>query len=266
MNASVLSRGASRRRSHVPAGLLSSIVVFLFVGLSSVSSAQQSSPSAEEITFARLGCRNCHGSLGEGRKGKPGGPILAKSRQTLRRFVGYTRMPMSMMPPYPLQWASDADLANVYHWLEGIEAVRTPLAVTIGLKSAAGPDKGQLEIEMTALRPETALKSEVPAPASLSYRVTLITNGKAPVAKQRLEYRQASQDWSNFTTDQRGEALLNPDQGFMLTEARNKEEARGRLRMAMPSVRTVLLIEAVDSIEPAKPVVVGMGTAILKGQ
>lgn len=56
---------------------------------------------------------------------------------------------------------------------------------------AEGNAKAQIQIEITVLRVQIALNSDVPDPASLRYSLTLITNGKAPVANQTLEYQRA---------------------------------------------------------------------------
>jgi hypothetical protein len=269
MASSRLSAGARGQLSHSPAGFLSSVACLLLVVLPTVSHAQQKAPSGEEASFGRLGCWNCHGKDGEGGKGIPGGPSLTKSPLSLRRFVGSVRLPINMMPPYAPEWAPDIELAIVYQWLGGIEAVRTPPPIAVELKEspevkAEGEAKGQVQIEITALRVRTVLKSDRPDLASLRYRLTLITNGKAPVANQTLEYRRAGlEEWSKFTTDEHGEALLSPDRRFIVADAREENEARARLRMAVPAVRTAVVIEALD---PGKPVALGIGSAILKRQ
>jgi len=228
--------------------------------------ARQDAASGEEV-YHRLGCWNCHGSVGEGGRYSRG--TIAKTRLPLRRFVGYVRLPRWEMPPYAPEWASDADLATVYHWLNGIDEVRISQAVTFDFKSSreGKAQEEQLEIEATSLRSQTALKSDMPDLASLSYRVTLNANGNAPVEDQTLEYQPAGlEEWSKFTTDEHGEVLLGQDRRFIAIDAREKEKARARLRMAQPAARMVLVIEALDCTVPSKPVVVGVGTVTLKGQ
>jgi hypothetical protein len=235
--------------------------------LSTVSYAQQAPPSGEEV-FAHIGCRNCHGKAGEG----DSGPVIARTRLSLRKFVGYVRMPSKEMPPYAPLWASDAELTIVYHLLDGIDAVRIPPAIMMDLKSSPqvrvdGQANAEVEIEMTVLRPETTLQSDVPHLASLRYRVTLITNANTPVGNQTLEYRLAGlEEWSKFTTDEHGEALLGQDRAFIVAHSREPEKTRAQLRMPLPAGRMALVIEALDYTEPAKPVVVGIGTTSLKGQ
>jgi hypothetical protein len=166
--------------------------------------------------------------------------------------------------------ASDAELAIVYRWLDGIEAVKTPPAITVDLKSstgarANGQANAEVGVKLTALVAETAFTSAVPAEASLGYRVTLISNADAPLANQAVEYQRAGrEDWSKFTTDEHGEALLGPDRGVVLAKAGETHKTRARLRMALPAGKTALVVETLDYTAPANPVVVGIGTAILK--
>lgn len=242
------------------------MVGLLLFGLLAVSSAQQAAPSGEEVYVDRLGCWNCHGKAGGG----GAGAVISKTRLPLRRFVGYVRLPSKEMPPYAPLLASDAELAIVYRWLDGIDAVRTPAAITVQLKSAAGvradgQAKADVEIELAALVAETAVTADVPGPAVLRFRVTLITSANVPAANQTVEYQLAGhEDWLKFTTDEHGEALLAPDRGFVVGEARDIDKTRARLRMALPAGKTALVIEALDYTAPDNPVVAGLGTAILR--
>jgi hypothetical protein len=174
------------------------------------------------------------------------------------------------MPPFAPILASDADLAIVYDWLDGIDAVETPPRITLSLKrstglTADGQKKAETEVELTVLNGERNLGSDVPNATSLRYRV-LLTQANTPVANHVIEYQLAGRKgWSTFTTDERGEALLAPDHGFTPAGARETEKplATARLRMALAAGRYALVVEAIDDTEPAQPVVVGIGTAIL---
>lgn len=257
--------------SRQPGGLsalgLSCIAgVFLFAFLA-VGAAQQAAPSGEEVYVDRLGCWNCHGKTGEG-----GGtsPALAKSQLSLRKFVKYVRLPSGEMPPYGPALASDAELAIVYRWLDGSEAFKAPPAITVDLRSSAGvradgPAAAEVDVELTARVAEAALPSEVPASASLAYRVTLTSNAGTPLANQAVEYQPAGRkDWSTFTTDEHGEALLGSDRGVVFARARETNKTRARLRIALPTGKIALVVETLDYTAPANPVVVGIGSAILR--
>lgn len=262
------SRGMGRQPGGQPARVLSVIVGLLLFAPLTASYAQQAAPSGEEVYVDRLGCWNCHGKTGEG--GGRGGVALAKTQLSLRRFVGYVRLPGKEMPPFAPMMASDAELAIVYRWLDGIEAGKTPPAITVDLKSstgarADGQANAEVGVELTALVAETALTSAVPAAASLGYRVTLISNANAPLAHQAVEYQRAGrEDWSKFTTDEHGEALLGPDRGVVLAKAGEADKTRARLRMALPAGKTALVVETLDYTAPGNPVVVGIGSAILR--
>jgi mono/diheme cytochrome c family protein len=227
--------------------------VLLVLLLLTVSYAQQAAPSGEEVYVDRLGCWNCHGKTGQGGGGSAN---IAKTRLPLRRFVSYVRLPSKEMPPYADMLASDAELAIVYRWLDGVEATRTPPAITIDLKSskaarADGLAKAEVSVELAVLMADTAVASDVPGAASLGYRITFISNANVPLANQAAEYQLAGRDdWSKLTTDEHGEASLR--------------EKPARLRTALPAGKTALLVEALDYTSPAAPVVVGIGTAILK--
>lgn len=177
------------------------------------------------------------------------------------------------MPPFAPILASDADLAIVYVWLEGIDAVETPPRITFSLKrstglTADGQKKAETEVELTVLNGERNLGSDVPNATSLRYRV-LLTQANTPVANHVVEYQLAGREgWSSFTTDERGEALLAPDHGLTPAGARETEKplATARLRMVLAAGRYALVVEAIDDAEPAQPVVVGIGTTILNVQ
>lgn len=225
-------------------------VGFLLLVLLTVGYAQQAAPSGEEVYVDRLGCWNCHGKAGAGGAGR----MIAKTRLPLRRFASYVRLPSGEMPPYSPILASDAELAIVYRWLEGAEPVKTPLPITITLKGAPsvladGQAKADTEIELTA-------QSDGAQVPSVRYRVTMLTQTNTPLANLTFESQRAGHDeWSKFTTDQNGEAPLNAPAALALP---------ARLRIALAAGRYALVVEAIDDAAPAAPVVVGIGTAILK--
>jgi hypothetical protein len=238
------------------------IVSLLVLGLTAAQ-AQQAARSGEELYIDQLGCWNCHGQTGTG--GGAGPPIL-KSRLPLRSFVARVRLPSGTMPRFSSGLASDAELATVYRWLEGADAVESPAPISIGLKgsggvTADGQKKAETEVELTVRTTEAI--SESRAVRSFGYRVTL-AQANAPVANQTLRCQLAGrEDWSTFTTDEHGEAVLGPEQGFVLADAREPERPTARLRAALAPGRYALLVEAIDHKEPAHPVVAGIGTAIL---
>ncbi len=237
----------------------------LSLALLTASYAQQAAPSGEELYVDRLGCWNCHGQSGGG----GAGPSIVKSQLPLRKWVAYVRLPSETMPRFGAALASDAELAILYRWLDGIDAVKAPPPITLNLKAsggvtADGQKKAETEVELTARPAGTSLGADVPNVAALRYRV-LLKQAAAPVANQTVEFQVAGREGrATFTTDEHGEAVLGPDKGFVVTDARETgKPATTRLRVALATGRYALLVEAIDDTDAAKPVVVGIGTAIL---
>jgi hypothetical protein len=256
---------------HAPGRVLSNIAGLSLVVLLTASGAYaQGAAAPGEAAWDRLGCWNCHGSNGYTNMSRAGRPSIAKTPLPFRRFVSQVRLPARQMPPHPRALAADVDLAIAYHWLGGIDAVATPPAITVDLKSspevkADARAEARVSIDMTAMRAPTALDSDVRDLTALNYRVTFITNSTPPVANRTLEYQQAGPgDWSKVTLNADGEALLGPERRFVATNATDTGKARARLRMAIPTARTVVVLEALDYAQSAKPVIVGIGTVILQ--
>src|SRR6202030_3039356 len=64
--------------------------------------------------FAAHMCATCHGPEGQGAVG----PALAPPPRPLPDFTRYVRMPAGKMPPFTPQAVSDADLADIYAFLQ----------------------------------------------------------------------------------------------------------------------------------------------------
>jgi hypothetical protein len=251
--------------------VLSNIAGLLLVVLLTASGAYaQGAAAPGDAAWDRLGCWNCHGSNGYTNMSRAGRPSIAKTPLPFSRFAGQVRLPARQMPPHPRALAADVDLAIAYHWLGGSDAVAAPPPITLELESspegkADAQAEARVAIDMTAVRAQTALDLDVRDLTALNYRVTLITNSNPGKANRTLEYQQAGPgDWSKVTLNADGEALLGPDRRFVATNATDSGKARARLRMAIPTARMVMVIEALDYVQPAKPVIVGIGTVILK--
>lgn len=238
---------------------------------------QQAAPATgEEVYIDRVGCWNCHGlvDIAEGARAGLGSDKtnIRESKLPLRRFVGYTRLPSGEMPPIGANLASDAELAEVYRYVGGVEPFGS-LPITVSLNASAGRSSAQRqedagsEVELRLFRAGTAKQPVGPDAASLRYRVTILPEiFTVSVADRPGEYQlPGRKEWVKFTTDQSGEALLSSEQGFIPAVAleTDKKVAATRLRMRLPAGRYVLVVEAVDYTNPAQPVVVGIGTAVL---
>lgn len=213
-----------------------------------------------------LGCWNCHGSEGQG--SRMAGTTIAKTPLPLRRFIGRVRLPIWQMPPHVPALAPDADLMTLYRWLGGSDGIVIPAAITIGLQYApedgAGDQTGsELELGVIIATVGTSVGPAARDLTALRYRVTLIANENVPAGP--LEYRPAGGNvWSKATLDERGEALLAKEQRFAAIDAKEPMTTRARLRLPRPNVRTVVVLEALDYTQPARPVIVGTGSAVVK--
>jgi hypothetical protein len=150
------------------------------------------------------------------------------------------------MPHYSTSLASDAELANVYRWLNGKDDILIPAASLNLRMSEENSNSGGLNIEVKRADRESSNPSQ--------YRVTLISNGKAAVSAQRLDYQFGSGTWANATTNARGEAMIPAtSQGEDL-----------HVRLPAPTARTVVVIEALAQPAAEKQPIVAVGSAILK--
>jgi mono/diheme cytochrome c family protein len=68
--------------------------------------------------FTSEGCYECHGHQAEGTS--VGGPRLAPNPIPFAALVKYVRHPTGQMPPYTSKVVSDAELADVYAFLQSL--------------------------------------------------------------------------------------------------------------------------------------------------
>jgi mono/diheme cytochrome c family protein len=67
--------------------------------------------------FTSYGCYECHGNEGQGST-QTGGSRIGPVRIPFPAFVIYIRQPTAQMPPYAVKAVSDADLADIYAFLQ----------------------------------------------------------------------------------------------------------------------------------------------------
>jgi len=99
-------------------------------------------PQNGKKVFDKLGCLRCHGSAGEGMSpaGKEAGPPkIAVTRLSLQDFVQSVRKPKGQMPPFDARQVTDAELSDVYAFLQS--GISQP---TLELPSSANSQNGQL--------------------------------------------------------------------------------------------------------------------------
>ena len=101
------------------------------------SGGQQAAPQGDakagQQLFLADGCWECHGTVGQG--GVITGPRLARTALPLAAVLQQLRVPQNAMPPYEASVISDAQVADIYAWLETLPPA--PAASSIPLLSDA---------------------------------------------------------------------------------------------------------------------------------
>ena len=88
---------------------------------------QPAAPTGNAVEGKKLyvsyGCYQCHGHEAQGSNAT--GPRLGPRPIAFAAFSRYVRQPTGQMPPYTTKVASDADLANIYAFVQARPAPAT---------------------------------------------------------------------------------------------------------------------------------------------
>jgi mono/diheme cytochrome c family protein len=120
-----------RHTGSLVAGFLALIVVASLLILPSKSArAGTTSPARQDEKppagntqngkklYTSIGCFECHGHQAEGTS--VGGPRLGPNPISFPAFSQYIRHPTGQMPPFTIKVTSDADLADIYAFLQSL--------------------------------------------------------------------------------------------------------------------------------------------------
>jgi ubiquinol-cytochrome c reductase cytochrome c subunit len=106
---------------RVCAGLMAIVVshafglfTSLFMGLGEANAASADNGRA---LFLKVGCYQCHGTQGQGANT---GPRIAPDPMPFETLAAFVRTSSRQMPPYRVKVLSDADLADIYAYLQSI--------------------------------------------------------------------------------------------------------------------------------------------------
>ena len=72
--------------------------------------------------FASDGCYECHGREAQGSSAT--GPRLGPRPIAFAAFAKYLRQPTGQMPPYPIKIVSDAEVSDIYAFLQSLPPPR----------------------------------------------------------------------------------------------------------------------------------------------
>src|SRR5215469_14221025 len=92
-----------------------------------------------KASYEKAGCHLCHGSQGEGASGtgsSSGVPRIASTSLPFTEFLQQVRKPKGPMPPFGAEKVSDAELTDVYAYLQSLKPMQVEPA------SAASSSKG----------------------------------------------------------------------------------------------------------------------------
>ena len=79
------------------------------------------------LGFVRVGCAQCHGREAQG--SPTSGPRLGPNGLPYPAFARYVRAPRLQMPPYTEKILPDADLADLYAFVQSRPKAATPPAL-----------------------------------------------------------------------------------------------------------------------------------------
>ena len=78
------------------------------------------SPEKGKIAFVVHGCFQCHGTVGQGSVATSRGKVLYDTELPIEAFIGFVRGTNRAMPAYSEKILSDADLTDIYAYLESL--------------------------------------------------------------------------------------------------------------------------------------------------
>ena len=133
--------------NHFSLTFLKAFLIVLLAGAAilAVSRTATARPAGDsqngKKVYEKLGCFRCHGSAGEGmsQTGQESGPPkIASTHLSLQDFVRSIRAPKGQMPPFGPKQVTDAELSDVYAFLQSVAS-----QPKLELPSSANSQNGQ---------------------------------------------------------------------------------------------------------------------------
>jgi len=78
------------------------------------------SPDKGKTAFITHGCFQCHGTVGQGAARESNGKVLSNTQLPLEALIAFVRGTNRSMPAYSEKILSDADLTDIYAYLESL--------------------------------------------------------------------------------------------------------------------------------------------------
>ena len=73
-----------------------------------------------KVAFIRNGCWQCHDYNGQGSVATSNGKVIARTQLPLDAFISFVHTTNGAMPPFRPQVLSDADLTDIYAYLQSL--------------------------------------------------------------------------------------------------------------------------------------------------
>jgi mono/diheme cytochrome c family protein len=73
-----------------------------------------------KVAFIRNGCWQCHDFAAEGSIATSNGKVIARTQLPLDAFISFVHTTNGAMPPFRPQVLSDADLTDIYAYLQSL--------------------------------------------------------------------------------------------------------------------------------------------------
>jgi ubiquinol-cytochrome c reductase cytochrome c subunit len=92
------------------------------------SGAFAASAEQGKVAYMKYGCWQCHGTVGQG---GVAGPKLAPDPLPYEGFAAFTRTTNRAMPPYRESVLPEADLADIYAYLQSVPKAPDPKTIPL---------------------------------------------------------------------------------------------------------------------------------------
>jgi mono/diheme cytochrome c family protein len=75
-----------------------------------------------KVAFVKNGCWQCHDYDGQGSVATSNGKVIARTELPVDAFISFVRTTNGQMPPFRQPVLSDADLTDIYAYLQSLPA------------------------------------------------------------------------------------------------------------------------------------------------
>ena len=97
-------------------------VAVLAAGFAGTNMAAAADAAKGKVAFTQHGCWQCHGFAGQGSVATSNGRVIARTQLPLDAFKSFVRTTNGAMPPFREQVLSDAELDDIYAYLQSLPA------------------------------------------------------------------------------------------------------------------------------------------------